>query len=571
MRFVCLVCDYDGTLAKDGQVFPSTIEALKKLCQSGRRLVLNTGRQLGELLELMPEASLFERIVAENGALLYQPRSRETKVLAEAPPREFVEELRRRGVDPQVGSGIVATWRPNETIVLDVIRDLGLGLQVIFNKDSVMVLPSAINKASGMLAALAELGISRHNAVGIGDAENDHAFLSLCECNVVVANALPSLKERADFVTRGSQGTGVEELCEMLQADDLASLDNRLQRHHLLLGKDKNGSEYNIRAYNSRLLISGPSGSGKSTSVSALIERLLEHGYQTCLIDPEGDYDELEQFVTLGGPERVPGVSEILEVLKKPENSLSINLLGVPLDDRPRYFLSLLPALAELRARTGRPHWVIIDEVHHLLPAESQSAGSAIPKDLTNLLLVAVHPDYTARTLLESANGLLIVGKQPEEIVKEFNKASGMNLQFGQIDGGESRSGDIVAWMFGYKEDPKLVSIVPARIELKRHRRKYAVGELDEEKSFYFRGSANKLKLRAQNLRTFIQLAQGIDEETWLYHLKLREYSGWFRDTIKDKDVAGEISKIEEESSLTAAESKSRIIQAIEQHYTAPA
>jgi hydroxymethylpyrimidine pyrophosphatase-like HAD family hydrolase len=572
MRFVCLVCDYDGTLAKDGIVAASTAEALKRLCQSGRRLVLDTGRELGELLEIFPEISLFERVVAENGALLFRPASKETKVLADAPPPEFVEELRRRGVTPlQVGHGIVATWRPNETIVLDVIRDLGLGLQVIFNKEAVMVLPSTINKASGMLAAFEEMGISRHNAVGIGDAENDHAFLSLCECNVAVENALPSLKERADYNTQSPRGAGVEELIEMLLADDLASLEDRLQRHHLLLGKEESGAEYNVRAYNSRLLISGPSGGGKSTTVSALIERLLEHGYQTCLVDPEGDYDDLEQFVTLGGPERIPASSEILEVLKKPENSLSINLLGVPLGDRPGYFLSLLPTLQELRARTGRPHWVIIDEAHHLLPAESQSAQSTIPKELTNLLLITVHPNHTARTLLEAVNGLLIIGPRPEETVEQFREASGLQLESPELAGGESRSGKIVAWMFGNQEDPKLITLIPAKIELKRHRRKYATGELDEEKSFYFRGAENKLNLRAQNLKTFIQLAQGIDDETWLYHLRKGEYSSWFRETIKDAEVAAEIEKIERDSSLSLAEGKSQIIHSIEQHYTAPA
>ncbi len=430
MRYVALVCDYDGTLAKDGRVAASTIEALKKLCQSGRRLVLATGRELGELLEIFPDVDLFERVVAENGALLYRPGTKESKELADTPPKEFVEELKRRGIGPiSVGRGIVATWRPNENAVLEVIRDLGLALQVIFNKDAVMVLPSTVNKASGMSVALEEMSIARHNAVGIGDAENDHAFLSKCECNVVVANALPSLKERADYVTKGDHGAGVEELIEMLLKDDLESLDSKLGRHRLLLGKEEDGRDYTVRAYDSRLLVAGPSGGGKSTTVSALIERLLEHGYQVCVVDPEGDYDDLEQFVTLGGPERVPDPSEILEVLKKPENSLSINMLGMPQGDRPQFFLSLLPTFQEWRARTGRPHWLIIDEVHHLLPAESQSAGSTIPKELTNLLLITVHPNHTSHSLLESVNGLLMIGPRPQEVVSDFNKASGMKLE----------------------------------------------------------------------------------------------------------------------------------------------
>ena len=98
-----------------------------------------------------------------------------------------------------VGRVIVATWKPHETTVLEVIRDLGLELHVIFNKDAVMVLPAGLNKATGLAEALRELGLSAHNVVGVGDAENDHAFLRLCECRIALANAVPMLQEGADL------------------------------------------------------------------------------------------------------------------------------------------------------------------------------------------------------------------------------------------------------------------------------------------------------------------------------------------------------------------------------------
>src|SRR5207253_1677558 len=121
------------------------------------------------------------------------------------PPAVFAETLRQRGVSPiSVGRVIVATWEPHEQVVLATIRDLGLELQVIFNKGAVMVLPAGVNKASGLAAALKALELSPHEVVGVGDAENDHALLTLCECGVAVANALPALKERADLVTQGN-------------------------------------------------------------------------------------------------------------------------------------------------------------------------------------------------------------------------------------------------------------------------------------------------------------------------------------------------------------------------------
>jgi HAD superfamily hydrolase (TIGR01484 family) len=232
MRYICLICDYDGTIARDGHCAPSTVEALKRVKTSRRKLVLATGRQLDELQAVFPEYTIFDRIVAENGALLYRPTSQDFRSLANPPVPEFVEELRRRGVQPlAVGHSIVATWRPHDTTVLEVIREQGLELQVIFNKNAVMVLPSGVSKVSGLQVALNELQLSAHNTVGVGDAENDLAFLAMCEFSVAVANALPALKERVDWVTSGSHGSGVEELIEKLLSEDLASLSSRLARH----------------------------------------------------------------------------------------------------------------------------------------------------------------------------------------------------------------------------------------------------------------------------------------------------------------------------------------------------
>src|SRR5262249_47740769 len=158
---------YDGTLAEDGRVSRETVAALDRIRASGRQLILVTGRKLDDLLEIFCETRLFHRVVAENGAVLYRPTAAEERLLAEPPPERFVAELRQRGVSPlSVGRAIVATWQPHETTVLEVIRDLGLELHVIFNKGAVMVLPSGVNKATGLAAALDELRLSPGNVVG---------------------------------------------------------------------------------------------------------------------------------------------------------------------------------------------------------------------------------------------------------------------------------------------------------------------------------------------------------------------------------------------------------------------
>jgi len=221
VRFLALATDYDGTLASDGAVDLKTVVALRRLAATGRKLILVTGRQLNDLLRVFPEASIFDAVVAENGAVLHRPDSRDTRVLAPPPPADFVAALQRRGVDPLwQGQVVVATVQPNDRAVIEVIRELRLDLQVILNKGSVMVLPGSVDKATGLRAALDELALAPRSVVAIGDAENDQAFLAMSGYGVAVANALDPLKASAAHVTRGEAGAGVREIIDWLVAED---------------------------------------------------------------------------------------------------------------------------------------------------------------------------------------------------------------------------------------------------------------------------------------------------------------------------------------------------------------
>jgi len=225
MRFRVIATDYDGTLAHKGFVSKDTLATLERVKRSGRKLVMITGRELESLRSVFAELGLFDLIVAENGALLYHPLTREEKVLGKAPAVAFAEMLRRSGANPlSVGRCVVATVRPYESAVYKAIRELGLDWQVIFNLESVMALPAGVDKGAGLRAALAELHLPSDGVLGIGDAENDFAFLSLCGLSVAVANAIPSLKERVHLVTSGENGAGVVEVLQkLLMSED--SLD----------------------------------------------------------------------------------------------------------------------------------------------------------------------------------------------------------------------------------------------------------------------------------------------------------------------------------------------------------
>lgn len=216
MDFDILATDYDGTLARHAVVDDTTIAALERLRAAGKRRLLVTGRELHELAQIFPRFDLFDIIVGENGALLYEPSSQKIKLLCEPASREFADMLRARGVTPLfIGRAIVATQEPNEGVVAEIIETLKLPLEIILNKGSVMALPRGVNKASGLRAVLRENGWTAERTIAIGDAENDHDLLAAAGFGVAVSNAVPELKARADLVTGASHGAGVAELIDL--------------------------------------------------------------------------------------------------------------------------------------------------------------------------------------------------------------------------------------------------------------------------------------------------------------------------------------------------------------------
>jgi hypothetical protein len=260
-------------------------------------------------------------------------------------------------------------------------------------------------------------------------------------------------------------------------------------------------------------------------------------------------------------------VEEALELLDAPVQSCVLNLLGIPLGDRPAFFDALLPRLQELRARTGRPHWIVADEAHHLMPPEWRPSSLTRPEELTGLLMITVHPERICTDVLAKTAIVLGVGEGARDMLARVAADGGAALRVAPAPA----AGQCLAW---FRAAPsEVVPFTPSqpRAERRRHVRKYAAGELGEDKSFFFRGPGDRLNLRARNLHTFVEMASGVDEETWRHHLARGDYSRWFRDAIKDEDLATEAELIERDPALAPAASRERIREAIERRYTAPA
>jgi hypothetical protein len=296
--------------------------------------------------------------------------------------------------------------------------------------------------------------LSAHNAVGIGDAENDHALLALCECGVATANALPTLKQAADIVTTGERGAGVTELIQALLKDDLASREPEITRRHIFLGVNASDQEVRIHPYAENILLTGETGSGKSESTALLLESLSEAKYSFCVVDSDGGYETIDGAVALGTRERPPSIEEVLKLFRSPDQSGVINLSGLPQAQRKAFIDALLPQLRDGLARTGRPHWLVIDS--EKAPPEGEAVAAS-------LLQIASRPQQLTARALASVNLLLAAGHSPEQLIREFCQKA--EIACPQVDPVRLERGEVLAWR------PQSRNAAPFRLRIKTRSR----------------------------------------------------------------------------------------------------
>lgn len=567
MRYLALACDYDGTLTTDGQPSAEAFGRLRQVRASGRKVVLVTGRTLEQLMESCQELDVFDSIVLENGAVLYDPNTGNSRLLSAPTTAGFVTRLKKKGVDGlTVGKAIVATWSPHESAVLSVIRKMGLDLQLSFNRNAVLILPPGINKASGLQVALEGLGISPHNVVGVGNGENDHIFLSYCKCSVAVANATDLVKNDADWVLKRPEAEGLSYLIDQLVDNDLQKLRLEMYRARLQIGSSDEGP-VSIDAYNSRVLIAGPSRSGKSRLTCGLLERLGSDRYQYCVVDPEADFDGFPGAVTLGSNTNAPDVDHVVLALKNPDNRVTVNLVGLAFAERPAYFARLLNAVQDLRLTTGRPHWFVVEEAHHMLYPDWKHVSQALPRDFPGLLLVTVHPTELSTEILRNIDTVIATGRDAHEVINDFARAQ--KLKIPPIKAVDLDVDEVLLWLRSSPRHAVKTRLLPTLHEHRRHVRKYAQGDVGYHRSFFFTGPDFRLNLQASNLRIFVRIADGVDDDTWLHHLHLGHYAQWFQEVIKDQELA-DLAESLSRSDVSASESRNAINNFIHARYTLP-
>jgi hypothetical protein len=272
----------------------------------------------------------------------------------------------------------------------------------------------------------------------------------------------------------------------------------------------------------------------------------------------------------MGDAEHRPDPAEVVQALAVTPANVVVNLLSVPLEERPAFANRLLKQLATHQQLYGRPHWVVIDEAHHMLAHDMDVRASELHADSTSWALVTVHPSHLHPSELALVNTVAVVGNAPGAVLDELATGAGLPIPTAP-EATTMQPGQIIVWTRERPGELATLDALESRQERRRHQRKYAVGELGPDKSFYFRGPGGSLNLRAHNLALFLQMADGVDPETWSFHLERNDYSTWLRDAVKDAELAAEVQEIESCPPPDPDASRALVRKAIDRRYTLPA
>jgi hydroxymethylpyrimidine pyrophosphatase-like HAD family hydrolase len=554
MRFSALAIDFDGTIAQDDRVDPIASRAIADLRAQGITIVLVTGRILAELRRIAGDLHFADAVVAENGAVIEFPASGYSRVLGPAPPAALVDALRQDGLDIVVGQVIIDAYADDATRILAVIRRLELPYMLAFNRGRVMIVPQAISKATGLREAMVMMRLSPHNALAIGDAENDHELLRLCEVGVSVDWGSAALKAAADQVLPGRGPADISPYVRSLAATRLLPTP-RHTRRHLNLGHSLDGHPLSLAVRGRTVLVAGDPKSGKSWVTGLLCEQLILYGYSVCILDPEGDYASLQALPgvsVLGGADPLPLPRELVRALRHADTSVVIDFSHVSFEEKRTYIRNVLPALAAMRRQTGLPHRIVLDEAHYFL--NDDDAPELLDLASGGYTLTSYRASSIHRSVLASAQAVVVTCESdPAEarlLYALCPTCEGRRTESDWIAilGGLTIGDAAVLPVTEEAEgDLRRIVLAPRLTPHVRHQTKYVDIPVTEHRAFVFHGAGGQATQRARTLKDFVQALEDLDTADVDGYLRRLDFSRWITEVFGDYPLAKIIHRLEDE------------------------
>lgn len=565
-----LACDFDGTGATEGRLAPEVHDELVAARAAGIVTLLVTGRVLEDLRLGEVDFGAFDAVVAENGALIWFPATDRLIQLGVAPPPAFLGRLRAVGAPFHVGAVIVGTWEGHAAQALQLIREEGVDLQLVFNRAAVMLLPTGVNKAVGVRRALAELGRSAHNMVAFGDAENDLPLFALAEIAVAARGSVPAVARVADDHVSLPGPAGVAQYLRRLREHGWQLPTP--ERHDLELGRTAAGAPARL-PLGGNVLVSGDPRSGKSWLGGLVAERLVDDGYSLCVIDPEGDYATLGRrpgVLVLGRGIALPAPEVVPRLFRRAGCSVVLTLTALSQEERCRYACALIEALAAPRREGGLPHWILADEAQYFFHAGA-SCCAGLVRESSNLMLVTYRPSLLADSVHATITAHLVTRTVVDE---ERYFVDGLLRSRGPAgivphDALAALHMPIAGLLRQTAAGPRWDVFEPgARVSPHtHHERKYAEGLLPADKGFAFRLPGDGVVRAARSIPEFCDAVRSVPVASLQHHLLAGDFSRWAAGVLGDAPLAAGLAKLERGAVAGASPSRDEIVAHVDDRY----
>lgn len=551
MRLRVIATDYDGTIATDGVLNQGVREAIANARRRGVLVVIVTGRILSELRSVVGSLDFVDGVVAENGAVVAFPHGHVT-VLGGSPPLALITKLTERGIEFKVGQCVVEMDADFADVAISLIREMELPLAITFNRGRMMLLPPSISKASGLRHLLATLNVSIHNAIGIGDAENDHDLLRCCEHGVAVSWGSARLKDSADRVLEGDGAEAVADYIERISTIIRLPSETSTHRKVVLEELDHQAPfEVSIRGRN--VLVAGDTRSGKSWLAGLLVEQQILKGYTVCVFDPEGDYSSLASLpdtVSLGGGRMLPHGDD-LKMLLRQGLSVVLNLSHLEHHEKCEYIRHHLRLVATHRREQGFPHRILLDECHYFL--SGLPAEQLLDFQLDGYTLVTYRPSQLAAEVLDSIDVVAATRlAEHAEVDVLRDLLEDKSLEF--VDSQDwyeqlANLGITEAALLPPTEEAegrlRRFVVAPRLTNHVRHRTKYFDTPVSKEHEFVFTTYGHPVGESAATLRGLAASAKRVNAEVLANHSRHHDFSRWIANLFCDRDLANDVRRLE--------------------------
>ncbi|HLV02504.1 MAG TPA: HAD hydrolase family protein [Acidobacteriota bacterium] len=580
MHLGILACDLDGTLTLEHDVPARTFEVLRRAKEHGLVIILVTGRIIHSFNEQVPFFEICEAVVAEDGAVVFFPRTRSIARPFGRLNRRLVRRIEKLDIPMEKGSAIIATREPHDQAILAVLKDAGGGATVEYNRGAVMVLPPGATKGTGLLYALRELGYSPRSVLACGDAENDRSLFEMSEMAVAVANAAPDIQRLADSVLERPNGAGVEELIQGLIQGRLPPRRVRPDKR-IILGSKGDDSPVFIdpfRFLDDNLAVVGASACGKSWLAGLIAEEILKEQYQVCIIDPEGDYRSLKAFrhtLLLGGAETtLPPVVSVITLLEYSSVSLVLDLSAYSEAERRSYVLDFLSSLRALRASRKRPHWILIDEAQGFFPPEEDEAASILTDTMKQggVTLVTYKPSCVSKKVLGRVHNWVLTrcngGRELQTLVESLPRLDdSMLATIKSLPLGEA----VICFACGKREGPPIQETIrfrtaPRDVPHIRHLHKYLQVPLPTEKRFYFSDAAGGSHGSAASLWELTNMLPKVPARSLEFHSSRGDLVLWVEEVLQDEELGRHLKKLKSRG-LLGETLRDALIQTVRARY----